>query len=64
MVVHSSKSAREIELIGEPQEIADLLDGQLRGVEQLHSSLHAQVIEITPRRVTRQAPKQGRIMGP
>jgi hypothetical protein len=62
--MHPPESAGKIELIGEAKLVADLLDRQLRGVEQLHRALHAQVIEVTPRRVTGKAPEQRRVMGP
>src|SRR5271167_4313620 len=64
MVVHPSESAGKIKLIGEAELVADLLDGQLRCVEQLHGALHAQVVEVAARRVTGQALKQRRVVRP
>ncbi len=48
MVVHLPECAGEIKLVREPELIADLLDGQIRGVEQLHGVLHAQMVQVSP----------------
>ena len=62
MVVHLPERAGEIKLVREPESVADLLDGQIRGVEQLHSVLHAQMVQVAERRVTRDPPKQCRVV--
>src|SRR5258706_10604995 len=62
MVVHLSEGAGEIKLVGKAKLIADLLDGQFCGVEQLHRALHPQVIQITQRCVTGHAAERGRVM--
>ena len=44
MPVHPAESAGEVELVGKTHLLTDLLDGQMCGVQQLHSPLHPQVV--------------------
>src|SRR6266436_7285887 len=62
MVVHLPECAGEIKLVREPELIADLLDGQIRGVEQLHGVLHAQMVQVAQRSVAGHPPKKSRVV--
>ena len=44
MVVHPAKSAGKVKLVGKTKLFADLFDGEIRGVQELHGLLHAQMV--------------------
>ena len=47
VVVHLVECARKVELIGKTKMIADLLDGPVSCIQQLHGALHPQMIQVT-----------------
>jgi len=44
MIMHFAEGPGKVKLIRKPKLIADMFDGQIRGVQQLHRPLHAQMI--------------------
>src|SRR6266536_1571540 len=46
MVVHPAERPRKVKLVAEAELIADLLDRQVRAVEQLHGVLHPQMVQV------------------
>jgi hypothetical protein len=44
MVVHLAESTGKVKLVGKTKLFADLLDGEIRGVQELYSLLHAQMV--------------------
>src|ERR1022692_1660482 len=62
MVVHLPEGAGKIKLVGETELIADVLDGQISGVEQLHRALHAEMVQVAQGGIDRHAPKRSRVV--
>jgi hypothetical protein len=46
MAIHLRKGPGKIKLVGKTEMVADLFDGPMSGVKQLHGPLHPQMVQI------------------